>query len=153
VSLDLDTIRARANAATEGPWANYGDFAHEVYPANVDENQEPPNIAEVVPRVEDAHFIAHARTDVPALLDELDRAHAKLKWYEDAAETLAAELRAAHAALARVEALAEKWRYKGEFGWGHWQEGYGPDHEGEVLDHASAELRVALETPKEKGNQ
>jgi hypothetical protein len=48
------------------------------------------------------------------------------------------------AAVHAVEALAEKWRYKGEFGWGAWQEGHGPDEEGTVLDHASGELRAAI---------
>lgn len=36
--------------------------------------------------------------------------------------------------LMRVEALADQWRYKGEFGWGPWQEGYGPNPEGSLLD-------------------
>lgn len=48
------------------------------------------------------------------------------------------------AALHAVEALAEKWRYKGEFGWGAWQEGQGPDPEGYVLDCAAGELRAAI---------
>ena len=51
------------------------------------------------------------------------------------------------AALARVRALAEDWRYKGEFGWGAWQEGHGPDQEGWVLDHAAGEIRTALDGP------
>ena len=65
---DLDAIQARADAATEGPWANYGDLAHEVYPVRTGDNDEPENIASVVPGLADAHFIAAARTDVPALL-------------------------------------------------------------------------------------
>ena len=51
------------------------------------------------------------------------------------------------AALGRVRALAEDWRYKGEFGWGAWQEGHGPDQEGWVLDHAAGEIRTALDGP------
>lgn len=47
--------------------------------------------------------------------------------------------------LERVEALIEKWRYKGEFGWGAWQEGYGPDQEGLILDDAAAKLRRAID--------
>lgn len=46
--------------------------------------------------------------------------------------------------LGRVEALAEGWRYKGEFGWGPWQEGYGPDPEGYFLDMASCDLFSVL---------
>jgi len=49
--------------------------------------------------------------------------------------------------VAAVEALAEKWRYKGELGWGPWQVGEGPDGEGCVLDSASSELRAALSDP------
>jgi hypothetical protein len=49
------------------------------------------------------------------------------------------------AALEAVLALAEEWRYKGEFGWGAWQEGQGPDPEGYILDTASGELRAAVE--------
>lgn len=48
------------------------------------------------------------------------------------------------AAVDAIEALAEKWRYKGEFGWGAWQEGHGPDQEGYVLDQVAGELRTAL---------
>jgi hypothetical protein len=48
----------------------------------------------------------------------------------------------------RVRALAEKWRYKGEFGWGAWQEGDGPDQEGWVLDHAAVDLLAALAGPE-----
>lgn len=64
----LDAIQARVAAATEGPWANYGDLAHEVYPVRTGEDDEPENIASVVQRLADAHFISNARTDVPALL-------------------------------------------------------------------------------------
>jgi len=58
------------------------------------------------------------------------------------------ELAQAQAAVERVMALAARWRYKGEFGWGPWQEGEGPDHEGEVLDRASIALRAALAGPE-----
>lgn len=46
--------------------------------------------------------------------------------------------------IGRARALAEKWRYKGEFGTGPWQEGHGPDEEGYILDRCAAELRAAL---------
>jgi hypothetical protein len=55
-----------------------------------------------------------------------------------------AERDRALAAIRRVEALCEEWRYKGEFGWGAWQEGEGPDHEGYVLDGAATQIRAAL---------
>jgi hypothetical protein len=43
-----------------------------------------------------------------------------------------------------IKALADEWRYKGEFGWGPWQEGHGPDIEGQVLDEAAIRLRALL---------
>lgn len=57
------------------------------------------------------------------------------------------------AALDAALSLAEEWRYKGEFGWGAWQEGQGPDPEGYILDGASADLRTAIHdalTPEEE---
>ena len=48
------------------------------------------------------------------------------------------------AAVQAVAALAEEWRYKGEFGWGAWQEGRGPDPEGAALDHASSAICSAV---------
>lgn len=51
--------------------------------------------------------------------------------------------------LARVERLAEDWRYKGEYGWGPWQSGEGPDEEGYVMDHCATALRAALATTGE----
>ena len=41
-----------------------------------------------------------------------------------------------------LEKLAEEWRYKGEFGWGPWQMGEGPDPE--ILDEAAGEIRKLL---------
>lgn len=48
------------------------------------------------------------------------------------------------AAVRAVLELAESWRYKGEYGWGAWQEGHGPDPEGYVLDRAAADIRAAI---------
>ena len=58
----LDAIEARANAATEGPWRI--DVGAEI----VDPSFEV--VAQVV-LDEDNDFIAHARTDVPALVAAL----------------------------------------------------------------------------------
>ncbi len=57
---------------------------------------------------------------------------------------LTAERDALAAQVARVEKLAEDWRYKGQFGWGPWQIGEGPDPEGYVMDHCASALRAAL---------
>ena len=54
-------------------------------------------------------------------------------------------LEAAEAEVAAVRELAESWRYEGEFGWGPWQEGNGPDFEGQVLDDAARAILRALD--------
>ena len=47
--------------------------------------------------------------------------------------------------LTAVAALAEEWRYKGEFGWGAWQGGEGPEIEEEILDGAASAISHILE--------
>lgn len=64
------------------------------------------------------------------------------------AERAEAERDALAAQVARVEKLAEEWRYKGQFGWGPWQIGEGPDPEGYVMDHCASALRAALADPE-----
>lgn len=75
--LDLDAIRACAEAATDGPWYHGGDtrVAQEMF-----QNHELI-ISPMYPLVEfadneqgaaDAEFAARARTDVPALLAHID---------------------------------------------------------------------------------
>ena len=64
----LDKIEARANAATEGPWMGirYPDgFLGRVIGGN------GFGVAEDFPDDADAEFIAHARTDVPWLLEQV----------------------------------------------------------------------------------
>lgn len=67
-----------------------------------------------------------------------------LLMHEALAASLLKENQRLQARLDASAALAEEWRYKGEHGRGPWQEGYGPDHEGFVLDGAAGELRKAL---------
>ena len=60
----LDEIEARANAATEGPW--------NVFVGRIDHpGRSLVAVAYDVVCDEDADFIAHARTDVPALVEAL----------------------------------------------------------------------------------
>jgi len=81
----LDTIRERADAATPGPWATALEVDHDgqywvVTPPDgsvlfsvckVGHKGEPKT-------EEDAEFIAHARTDIPALLAHIDALHTLL---------------------------------------------------------------------------
>jgi hypothetical protein len=94
---------------------------------------------------------AHAETeglalDIASLTDDVEAVRIeseqrRRKWQD------------AERVIANVRALADEWRYKGEFGWGPWQTGEGPDHEGEVLDRASTALRALLPAaPTEEGS-
>jgi hypothetical protein len=70
--LDLDAIEARAAAATDGPW--------EVHPDDADLVWLPGRgyfLCEMLTAAEtNGSFIAHARTDVPALVAEVRRLRA-----------------------------------------------------------------------------
>jgi hypothetical protein len=67
--LDLDAIRRRCEAATEGPWATYksANGWHYMIPT--------VGVVDSVFRQAEAdvRFIAHAREDVPALIAEVER--------------------------------------------------------------------------------
>ena len=78
--LDLDAIRARADAATPGPWWAWdrGTFVgFEIAVGAPAKDGRPVDRLPDAMRTdigcrEDAEFIAAARTDVPALLDEIE---------------------------------------------------------------------------------
>jgi len=61
----LNEIEARANAATEGPWAASSGYV-ESGTATIVECSDPLPFDQV-----NAEFIAHARTDVPWLLEKV----------------------------------------------------------------------------------
>lgn len=65
MTADHDAIRARAEAATPGPWRADSSDGHELDIIESDQHY----IAGDVYRSADAIFIHHARTDIPALLD------------------------------------------------------------------------------------
>lgn len=80
-ALDLDAIEARANAAPKGPWAWQAN--EKGYPQQIVGNDDGLIlVAETFIGPEhfpsEAEFIAHARTDVPALIAALREAEAKL---------------------------------------------------------------------------
>jgi Ead/Ea22-like protein len=70
---ELATIRKRAEKATPGPWHVYAayslsDITPETRTCIVDCVASDGTLAR-----EDAEFIAHAREDIPRLLDEIER--------------------------------------------------------------------------------
>ena len=77
--LDLALIKARAEIATPGPWKTWGMsvLADPVGDSNLDTAilvaRTSYRNANGHPRTNDADFIAAARTDVPALLAEIER--------------------------------------------------------------------------------
>jgi hypothetical protein len=75
---ELAAIEARANAATAGPWRGTKDEGVQADATAVFETGceccTPSRLSEA-----DALFIAHARTDIPALVAEVRR----LKGYEE----------------------------------------------------------------------
>ena len=92
--LDLDAIEARAEAATPGPWTARLSDMWEINAGSdlvsVVESCWLPDDCEAgqhggIPDVDDARFIAHARTDVPALVAELRAAREVV----EAAQTVA----------------------------------------------------------------
>lgn len=100
--LDLDAIRARVDAATEGPWeaTPNGRILSLTWPCD-DVAGWFGNKGAVVEtlRNPDAEFIAHARTDVPLLLAALDEAR------ENEAIMKAFRRRAFTAEVGHMEAL------------------------------------------------
>ena len=78
--LDLDAIEARAEAATPGPWINNRNGV-----VIVESHPLAPTVSENS-SWDDADLIAHARTDVPALVAELRAAREVVEAAVDLAE-------------------------------------------------------------------
>ena len=94
-----------------------------------------------------AEMLGEDPDDVPEghrLVDHLALRVGYLRGRDAGFDDVEAERDALAAQVARVEALAEDWRYKGQFGWGPWQIGEGPDPEGYVMDHCAFALRDTL---------
>ena len=84
--IDLEAIKARCNAATEGPWEYQGDTSngdHILY-------GNPKRDLAYCPQcsrqwgvqfigTKDGRFIAYARTDIPDLIKEVERLRQAVK--------------------------------------------------------------------------
>lgn len=82
MTLDLDAIQARADAATRGPWKYREKFYTEEAERGCEVGEDNYAVPQMVARTNrgrgdsgraDAEFIAHAREDVPALVAALRR--------------------------------------------------------------------------------
>lgn len=82
--IDRDALRKLTDAATEGPWEvpHSCDASVDYVTAPADDNLCGP-VCDVRSPVRNAEFIAAARTAVPALLDALDQAEARIKAVRD----------------------------------------------------------------------
>jgi len=96
---------------------------------------------EIKARAEQVHWTS---TSIEQAMARMASSAADVPWLLAEVARLTAERDALAAQVARAEALAEDWRYKGQFGWGAWQVGEGPDPEGYVMDHCASALRAAL---------
>lgn len=79
--LDLEPIKARTEAASEGPWVTndyFGEVSTAGYVVARVSYHDPGAFAGNERQDEDAEFIAHARTDVPRLVEEVERLRAEL---------------------------------------------------------------------------
>ena len=81
MTLDLTAIRARERAVTKGPWR--WQASPKGYPQQIVANDDGLTLIAdtyVDPAwyPAEAEFIAHARTDIPALCDEVERLRAFL---------------------------------------------------------------------------
>lgn len=129
----LEPIQNRLNAATPGPWhwRNTSDVYLMGARTRVVMGFARMGMQGAQPQFvnEDGLFIDAGKENLHAIPDAAFIANAPT----DQARLLAA--------IQAVDELIEEWRYKGEFGWGPWQMGEGPDFEGYILDNAAAEMR------------
>ena len=79
--LDVMAIRARAEKATPGPW--HDNAFHGIVTSGGDWNtSDSVSVADIIRR-DDGTFIAAARTDVPALCDEVEECRARIAHLEE----------------------------------------------------------------------
>ncbi len=92
ILADLEAIKRRCEAATPGPWVVNG-MPHDRHIATVGRHYitKPGREGSSARNEEVAAFIAHAREDVPALLEAVERLLSMLTDAQTEAEMQAAE--------------------------------------------------------------
>lgn len=125
---ELAVIKERAEKATPGPW--YSDYASRPYVM-----AEHTPVADVATDA-DADFIVHARTDVPALVAEVERLQGEEDHLQDALgetqrlmgesnDALIHKLRDAEAEVARLQGIIDRVRGLATHD-GQWPRGLSP---------------------------
>ena len=106
MSADIEAIKARLAAATPGPWALV-DFPV-MFPRVQSIAEDKSNICETWGWA-DAKFIAHAPTDIAALLAEVERLQReRSEWCDQADRRLTDYMTQQRDLLAEVAALRER---------------------------------------------
>jgi hypothetical protein len=76
-SAELEKIRKRCDAATRAPWESFVEGRDHLGGNNFIRtggmDNQSPDIEPLGASVADQDFIAHARQDIPRLLDEIER--------------------------------------------------------------------------------
>lgn len=92
-SIDLDAIRARAEAATAGPWeATTSEVTMNDSSGWRIGDRSKPMVLFARMRSSDAEFIAAARSDIPTLLAEVERQRILIAALDHAGSVLCAEV-------------------------------------------------------------
>ena len=113
MTLDIAAIKARADAASEGPWAKNPFTAHvdafeQGYPIPVCALLWPTDLRTEDQSIADGEFIAHARTDIPDLLAALEASEADRVKAEQERDALKEALKDAAEALGSLIDTSER---------------------------------------------
>jgi predicted RNase H-like nuclease (RuvC/YqgF family) len=109
--LDLQAIKARAEAATPGPWTQGKGEAKDFISAGGELGfrlQINPTSWQKFATTETAAFIAHARADIPALLAEIERLRKTNELLEKSVDILQNRLEVRAEEVERLTAEIEK---------------------------------------------
>lgn len=106
--LDLGAIRTRTNAATTGPWGvETEEFGLMVLNRGLGMLVATAGAPDDTQAETDAEFIASAREDIPALLDEITALDQTAEDAVALTEQIGAELRAARTEIERLRRLLD----------------------------------------------
>ena len=95
MTIDLNAIRKRSEAATEGPWTTFDDVQYIARRTVYEYDEWTESNVDVIAdcsHMHDAAFIAHARQDVPALIELVAQKQAEVERLRTQQERLIAEL-------------------------------------------------------------